>query len=280
MANSLSGRVIAVTGGARGIGREVARHLLQAGAYVAIGDRDAGAARATARELPGNAEGFDLDVTSTDSFDAFLQAVEHQWGSIDVLVNNAGVMWVGAFDGEPESAAQRQIDVNLHGVIRGVKLAAPPMRTRRSGQIVTIASAGSKLASAGEATYTATKHAVYGYLSTVRTELRGSGVQISVVMPAVVDTELAAGTTSGLVRRLKPEDVAKAVLGLVERPRFEVSIPRQVGLATRLAAILPVPLRDLLLRAIMPNQVVGVSNPTARSDYESRALASDSDRAP
>lgn len=275
---TLTGRVVAVTGGARGIGKAIAAHLASGGARVAIGDRDGAAARNLAVELPGEVQGFDLDVTDSRSFAAFLSAVEHRWGALDVLVNNAGVMWVGPFADEPESAARRQLDVNLHGVIRGVKLAAPVMRRRGSGHIVTVASAASKVAPPGEATYAATKHAVYGYLSAVRTELRGSGVDISVVMPGVVDTELAVGTDTGPVRRLQPEDVAHAVGSLLERPRFELSVPRQIGLLARLAAVLPDHLRYLLLRAVVPNQLAAITDASLRSDYESRNLTADDTR--
>lgn len=275
MGTAPQGQVIAVTGGAAGIGREIARRLADAGAQVAIGDRDRAATRTTAEQLPGTVEGFDLDVTDTESFEAFLNAVEHRFGPVDVLVNNAGVMWVGPFDEEPESAAQRQIEVNLHGVLRGVKLAAPAMRTRGRGHIVTVASAASKLAPPGEATYAATKHAVYGYLTAVRTELRGSGVNLSVVMPGVVETDLATATATGPVRRLQPADVAGAVLGLVRRPRFEMTLPRHAGLAARLAAVLPDRLRRPFLRLIVPDQVAAVADPSARSSYESRTLTTD-----
>jgi NAD(P)-dependent dehydrogenase (short-subunit alcohol dehydrogenase family) len=270
---AVRGQVVAVTGGAAGIGREIARQLAEAGAQVAIGDRDAEAARTAAAELPGPAEGFALDVTSTDSFRAFLDLVAEHLGPVDVLVNNAGVMWVGPFDEEPESAAQRQIDVNLHGVVRGVKLAAPAMRERGRGQIVTIASAASKLPPPGEATYAATKHAVHGYLSAARAELRGSGVELSLVMPGVVDTDLALATATGPVRRLRPAEVAAAVLGLIRRPRFEVSVPRRVGLAGRLSAVLPDRLRREFLRLVVPDQVAAVEDPSARADYETRALS-------
>ena len=267
------GKVVAITGGAAGIGREIARQFAEAGAQIALGDRDAQAARATAEQLPGTAAGFDLDVTSTDSFRTFLDEVAEQLGPVDVLINNAGVMWVGRFDEEPETAAQRQIDVNLHGVVRGVKLAAPAMRERGRGHIITIASATSKLPPPGEATYAATKHAVHGYLSAVRAELRGSGVALSLVMPGVVDTDLALATATGPVRRLRPADVAAAVLGLVRRPRFEVSVPRRVGLAGRLSAALPDRLRREFLRLVVPDQVAAVQDPSARTDYESRALS-------
>lgn len=270
----MAGRVVAVTGGAQGIGREIARLLAANGARVAIGDRDFDGASATARELPGTVEAFGLDVTDSVSFSAFLTAAQDRLGPLDVLVNNAGVMWVGGFDDEPEVATSRQLDINLHGVIRGVKLAAPVMRSRGYGHIVTIASAAAKLAPAGEATYAATKHGVFGYLSAVRAELRRSGVQLSVVMPAVVDTELAAGTATGAAKLLKPEDVAKAVLAVIKRPRFEVSLPGYVGPLTRWVNVLPQRGRDFLFRLMVPDQVSSVPDKAIRENYEARNLTS------
>lgn len=268
--------VVAVTGGAHGIGRAITARLAAADARVAIGDRDLDTAHATAKELAGkhsgDVEAFELDVTDTASFSTFLTAVEDRWGPIDVLVNNAGVMWVGPFETEPGTAAARQLDVNLHGVIRGVQLMAPTMRERGNGQIITIASGASKLAPAGEATYAATKHGVYGYLSAVRTELHGSGVQLSLLMPGVVETELAVGTATGPVRRLAPADVAGAVLDLVRRPRFEVTLPRRLGFAARIAAVLPDPARFRFLRAVVPNQITGVTDRAVRASYENRSL--------
>lgn len=272
MSKSVAGCVIAVTGGARGIGRAIASRLAANGAYVAIGDHEPENARATARELGGNVEGFNCDVTDSDSFGAFLHAVESRWGPVDVLVNNAGVMWVGAFDQEPESAVERQIAVNLHGVIRGVKLAVPAMRARGGGHIVTIASAAAKLSPAGEATYAATKHGVFGYLSGVRAELRASGVALSVVMPGVVDTELAAGTSSGAARMLTPDDVADAVVATIRRPRFEVTLPSYVGPLARWCNVLPQRCRDFLLRLMAPDQITAIAGTTIREDYEARNL--------
>ncbi|MEV0945488.1 SDR family oxidoreductase [Rhodococcus sp. NPDC049939] len=272
--NSLNGLVIAVTGGARGIGQEIARHLTEAGAKVAIGDLDGAEARRTAEELGrlgGTAQGLDLDVTDTGSFSDFLASVEDRWGAIDVLVNNAGVMRVGSFDEEPESATDRQLAVNLHGVIRGVKLAAPAMRDRGRGHIVTVASAASKVAPPGESTYAATKHGVLGYLTAVREELHRSGVQISVIMPGVVDTELAAGTATGAAKLLTPADVAKAVVGVIRRPRFEVTIPGYIGPLTRLVSLLPPFIRDAVVRKLVPDQVAAADK-AVRAQYESRAV--------
>lgn len=271
MKRPVNGRVVAVTGGAAGIGRAIAEELAAAGARVAIGDRDGAGARRAASDITGDVAGFDLDVTDTGSFTSFLDEAHEKWGRIDVLLNNAGVMWVGKFDEEPEEATRRQLEVNLHGVIRGVKAAAPAMRAQGGGHIVTIASAASKLFPPGEATYAATKHAVLGYLRAVRAELRGSGVELSVVMPGVVDTELARGTATGSAALLQPADVARAVVAVIERPRFEVPLPRYIGIAVRIVELLPQTARDFVLARMVPDQVASVDK-ASRQAYEQDSL--------
>ena len=267
----IAGRVVAVTGGARGIGEAIARTLAGRGARVVIGDVDEAAVRATAASIGGGTIGRALDVRSTESVAAFLDHVEATLGPVDVLVNNAGVMWVGDFEDEPAAAADRMFDVNFHGVARGVRLAAPRMRARGSGHIVTVASVASHVAPAGEATYAASKHAVLGYLTAVRQELRGTAVRLSVVMPIVVKTELAAGTSPGGMPALEPQDVADAVLGAIERPRFEVFVPARVGALTRLLALLPQRGRDLLYARLVPDQAKE-TDAGARRAYEERVL--------
>ena len=268
--SQLRGKTIFITGAARGIGRQIAGRCAAAGARVAVGDVDASAARTAAAQLPG-ALGFAVDVSRTESFRQFMQQAEAALGPPDVLINNAGILWVGSFDEEPESAIIRQFDVNVGGVMRGVRLAAERMRQRGSGHIITIASAASKLAPPGEASYTAGKHAVYGYLKTVNSELRGSGVAISIVMPTVVETELAAGTTSGAVPPLTPAEVAAPVVDLIRRPRFETTVPRWVGPVADVVGLLPEGPRLRLLRAMVPNQVAQADR-TLRQDYEERML--------
>ena len=174
-ADRIAGLVVAVTGGARGIGDATARALAARGARVVTGD------------LP------ELDVTSRESFAAWLEAA----GPIDVLINNAGVMHVGPFLEESDEWTRRQVDVNLHGVILGMKLALPAMVARGSGHVINVASAAAKIGVPREAVYAASKHAVLGVSQSVRLELRGSGVDLSVVMPGLVRTELASGTLQG-----------------------------------------------------------------------------------
>lgn len=267
--STVQNRHVVITGAANGIGRETAKVLMEAGARVAIGDYDGEAARRTAHEIGGTTTGYDVDVTSRDSFAAFLTSVESDGGPIDILINSAGVMWVGSFDDEPESAARRQLDVNLLGVIHSVKLAAPRMRSRGAGHIITIASAASILPTPGEATYAASKHGVLGYLKAVRAELRGTRVELTVIMPTVVDTALAAGTSSGAAAMLQPVDIANVVARTIARPRFEVTVPGYVGIAYRVINLLPERLRDALLARLVPDQVASVDR-EARSGYEER----------
>ncbi|GAA1509335.1 hypothetical protein GCM10009690_10260 [Brevibacterium permense] len=192
-------------------------------------------------------------------------------GPVDVLVHNAGIMWVGSFDEEPGAAARAQLGVDLLGVINGIKTAAPAMREAGHGHLITVASAASILPTPGEATYAATKHGVLGYFKAVRTEMRGTGVHFTAVMPAVVDTVLAAGTGTGAGPLLRPDDVAAAVVRAVARPRFEITVPGFIGPVTRLADLLPQPVRDRIFGAVVPDQVAQV-RADARAGYEEAAF--------
>ena len=153
LSRSLAGKVIAITGGARGIGRATAAALIAQGARVAIGDIDAQLARRTAEELDAGTIGLPLDV----------------------LINNAGIMPIGPFVEEPDATADRMVDINVRGVIIGSKLALQRFVPRGRGHLVNIASVAGKAGIAGGATYCATKHAVVGLTEALRQELRGRG---------------------------------------------------------------------------------------------------------
>src|SRR5579872_1004178 len=116
----IAGQTAAITGGARGIGRATAKALIAQGMRVAIGDVDLDAAQRTASELGPSAVALALDVTSRESFAAFLDGAEAQLAPLDVLVNNAGIMQIGRFIDEDDLTARRMIDINLHGVILGM----------------------------------------------------------------------------------------------------------------------------------------------------------------
>src|SRR6201990_2374278 len=210
---SLAGRVVAVTGGARGIGRATASALIAQGARVAIGDIDAPHAEQTASELGSGTVGLGLDVTDRSSFESFLGQVEQRMGQLDVLVNNAGIMTIGPFVAETDATADRMIDVNLKGVIIGSKLALERFLPRGRGHLVNVASVAGKGGFPGGATYCATKHAVVGLSEAIRAEVRSTDIDVSIVMPVVVNTELGSGLRKSRgVKVVEPEDVANAIV--------------------------------------------------------------------
>jgi len=269
---SLTGRVVAITGAARGIGRATAEALARDGARVAIGDLDAALAERTADEIGPQAAAFQLDVTDRASFERFIDDVQARIGPVDVLVNNAGIMPLGPFAEEDDATARRLVDVNVHGVLIGMKVVLPRFTARGEGHLVNIASAAGKGPYPGGATYCGTKHFVVGVTETVRGELRGKGVDVSVVMPVVVDTELATGVgTPRGIPRVKPDDVAAAIVETLRRPRFDVYVPRSIGPLTALSAVVPRPVREWALRAIGADRVLWRVDSAARRPYELRA---------
>ena len=276
---SLYGVVAAVTGGARGIGRATAAALARAGARVAIGDLDADLAARTGAEV--GALGLGLDVTDPESFASFLDEVETALGPLDVLVNNAGILHLGPFLEEDAAATRRQFDVNVFGVVNGMRLALPRLLRRPEGHLVNVASSAGKIAPPGIATYTATKHAVVGLTEAVRAEHAGSGLEFSIVMPGVVKTEMIAGYEEARgVQKVEPADVADAIVDALRRPRVDVYVPRSLGPVSRFMSLLPRPAREGLGRALKVDRVTWDADRSARAAYEARAAASDPQREP
>jgi NADP-dependent 3-hydroxy acid dehydrogenase YdfG len=273
---SLNGKVAVVTGGGRGIGAATARALVAKGARVAIGDVDLETAEKTAADLGSGTVALHLDVTDRPGFTAFLDEVEERLGPIDVMVNNAGIMPVVRADEEPDATIIRQIEINLHGVIHGTAEALRRMRPRGTGHIVNIASAAGKNGFPGLATYCATKHGVVGYSEAVRWETRGSGIELSVVMPSLVSTELTAGIEDARgVKRVTAEQVADAIVSAVEIPKFDVFVPREVGAIVKVTGVLPRRAREAIARALKAERIViDAAGSPARAAYEARAAAS------
>ena len=251
----VSGKTIAVTGGARGIGLAIATALHSLGAKVAIGDIDEAAVQEEAARL-GLEIGGTLDVTNRRSFTDFLDNVEGQLGPIDVLVNNAGLIAAGSAVDEDDAVSRRVLDVNIWGVMLGTKLGAQRMLARGRGHVINIGSVGSVVPAAGLATYGATKHAVLGYTETVRMENRGRGVHFSVIMPTLTNTEMIAGF--GHARGFKnaePEDVARAVVGVIAEPKPRVFVPRSIGIAITAQRFMPPRVSEAFARALGTDRV-------------------------
>jgi NAD(P)-dependent dehydrogenase (short-subunit alcohol dehydrogenase family) len=268
---SLAGKVVVITGGARGIGRATAAALIAQGARVAIGDIDAPLAEKAASELGSGTVGLALDVTDHAGFDAFLTEVENRMGPVDVLINNAGIMPIGPFVDETDATAQRMVDINLHGVIHGSKLAVGRFMTRGRGHLVNIASVAGKGGFPGGATYCATKHAVVGLSEAIRAEMRKTDIDVSIVMPVVVNTELGAGLQKSRgIKVVEPEDVANAIVDALQTGRVDVYVPRQLGVLMKSAQVLPRPVADFVTRVLKGDQVLVNPDHLLRESYEKR----------
>ncbi|HKH78582.1 MAG TPA: SDR family oxidoreductase [Solirubrobacteraceae bacterium] len=274
----LAGKTAAITGGARGIGRATAEAFQRHGMRVAIGDVDLEAARKTAAELGPTAVGLALDVTDSVSFVAFLDHAEAQLGPIDVLVNNAGIMPIGPFLEEDDATARRILDINVHGVINGMKAVLPRMRARGCGHVVNIASQAGKYGFPGGATYCASKAAVINLSRAVRKELRGSGVELSVISPVAVNTELGLGLSEPRqrqFRKIEPRQVADAIVQALQVPKFDVHVPKQLDLSQRINGLLPIGAQDALSRVSGADAVLSQVDTGARAGYELRAARSE-----
>lgn len=273
---SLVGKVVVITGGGRGIGAATASALARLGARVAIGDLDLDVAKQTADELGDDVVALPLDVTDRPVFTAFLDEVERQLGPIDVLINNAGIMPIGPFEEESDRTTWHQLQINLHAVIHGTREAVRRMKPRGEGHIVNIASAAGKAGFPGGATYCATKHGVVGLSESVHMELHGSGIDVSVVMPAIVRTELASGLGEArLFKSVTPEEVAEAIVDALRRPRFDVFVPRSLSAMNRFTRLLPRSTGEWIVRKLKGDRVLlDAAHSAARKDYEARAAAS------
>ena len=276
---SLHGKVVAITGGARGIGKATAQALTRKGAKVAIGDLDLDLAQQTAAEIGGETLALELDVTRRDSFEGFLDQVEERLGSLDVLVNNAGIMPVGPFVEESDRTALMMVDINVHGVLYGMKLALPRMQRRNSGHIVNIASQAGKGGFPGGATYCGTKHFVVGASEAVRAELEDTAIEVSCVMPALVNTELTSGLPlSRGVKKVEPEDVANSIVDALEYPKFDVWVPRISAGIFKVMTLMPRRGREAVAKALNADKVLAQPNAAERRAYEERAAHSEPSR--
>ncbi len=270
---SIGGKVVAITGGARGIGKATAAALVRKGCRVAIGDLDLKPAEETAAGLGGDTIALPLNVTDRGSFTAFLDAAERELGPLDVLVNNAGIMPVTPFVEESDDSIRRQLEINVYGVIVGTQLAIERMRPRGSGHIVNIASQAGKGGFPGIATYSGTKHAVVGVSEAVRAELRGSGVEVACVMPTVVNTELTHGVGQRWIKPVEASEVADEIVDALEAPRFDVWVPRVNGALFKVLANLPRTWREGLGRLMKVDKLMTEVDHAARRHYEERVAA-------
>lgn len=268
-------RTVAVTGGARGIGRSIATKLATRGMNVVIGDVDLDLAQQTAAEIGPRARAHRLDVTDEAAYARFLDAVDEEFGHLDVLVSNAGIMPAGPFLDEARESTRRQVEINVFGVLNGCRLVLPRFVERGHGHVVNVSSVAGKAGYAGIATYSGTKHFVYGFSEGLRSELRDTGVDLSVVLPGFVKTELTAGFGDArFFKKISPDDVAGGVEDAIANPRFDVFVPRNLQPMGVFMSMLPRGARDAALRLTRADRIALDHDAGQRQAYEVRAASS------
>ena len=263
---------VAITGGARGIGRATAEAAVRAGLRVALGDLELELAQSAAREIGGGTLGFAVDVRDRESFAAFLDAAEEGLGPLDALVNNAGVAFLSPFVDEDPARTRQTVEVNLLGVLTGSQLALERFLPCGRGHIVNLASSAGQIAPPNAATYAATKHAVVGFTRALRAETRGTGIRTTLVMPGVIRTEMIGGFANARgTRVIEPAAVGAAIVDALRSGRPEVFVPRELGPPARLIAGLPPRASDGLKRLLGADDVMTKADISARAEYERRA---------
>src|SRR5215831_12262267 len=210
---ALNGRVGLVTGGGSGIGREIARRLAREGMAVAVLDRDSAAAEAVAAEISGLA--VTADITAEVEVSRAVDAVLGRFDQIDLLVNNAGIAWMGPALEMPLEALQSMLRVNVEGVFITSRAVLPHMIARRSGSVVNLASWAGKTGNAYFAGYSASKFAVIGLTQALAREVAPYGIRVNAICPGIViDTAMRTtieerAKTIPVGRLSVPDDVAR-----------------------------------------------------------------------
>ena len=272
---SLDRLVVFITGAARGIGKATAVALVGEGARVIIADLDGELAAKAAVEV-GAERAIAVDVTDHAAFTAALDEAEREVGPLDVLINNAGVMPIGRFADTSDEAAYRAFDINVFALMHGTREALRRMTPRGHGHVVNIASMAGVVPIPGGAIYAASKHAVVGFCESLSWELRGSGVELSYVLPALVNTELSAGMKrTRAANVVEPETVAAEILDALKSPRLAVFAPRSMGPITKVSGLLPRVVSDKIMTASGSDHLVldSLGSP-GRTAYQQRVDAS------
>ncbi|MFN3500624.1 MAG: SDR family oxidoreductase [Allorhizobium sp.] len=221
-------KIILITGASSGIGEATARALATAGATVVLGARRTDRLEELAQDMTaagGRAIYRSLDVTSRDSVQSFADVAVQEFGRIDVIINNAGIMPLSPMASLKVDEWDRMIDVNIKGVLHGIAAVLPVMNRQGSGQIINISSIGGLAVSPTAAVYCATKYAVRAISDGLRQE--NDKLRVTCIYPGVVESELAKTITHPVAAQamesyrqiaLKPEAIAAAIMHVIGQP--------------------------------------------------------------
>ncbi len=213
--DGLEGRVAVVTGGAQGIGRAIAGRLVDAGAAVVIGDL---------RDPADGSRWHELDVTSQDSVEAFVSAVVAEHGSLDIVVNNAGIMFEQDFETHPAESWNQMMAVNLTGPFLVSRAATPHLKKSEHGAIINVGSIEGFSRNPDHVAYSASKAGVHGLTGALAVDLGPFGVRCNAVAPGWIDTDLNAGYVDSHPNR---DEVVRQLAAL--HPVGRIGAPSDVG---------------------------------------------------
>jgi short-subunit dehydrogenase len=238
-----------VTGAGRGLGRQIAHLLADRGHRVLVTDVDPSAAQAVADEIGRGASALAVDVREQAQVEAARDTIVEQAGSLEVWVNNAGVLITGPAWEQDAATRRLMIEVNTLGTINGTVAALAPMRAAGAGHVVNIVSLAGLTAVAGEAVYAASKHAVLGFSLSTMADLKVAGIKnidISCVCPDGIWTPMLhdkledpASALSFSGRLLQPDEVVDAVRKVLDKPHLVTAVPAWRGVQARLADAIP-----------------------------------------
>jgi hypothetical protein len=241
--------VIIITGAAGGIGSAAARLLAGQGAVVVLTDirKEPLEELAAALKAAGAQAAVQVhDVTKPESWKALVDRVLADFGRIDVLINNAGVVHPGTIETLPYEKLHQQVSVNFIGMMNGCRAVLPSMKAKKAGKIVNVASLGGIVPMSGETVYSATKAAIRTFTFSLAAELHGTPVKVAVVCPDSVDTPQLAyelehdeAVLSFVGTAMKPDKVAKGILKAIQKSKPEILVPGGMGVLARTAMAFP-----------------------------------------
>src|SRR3954454_5033142 len=226
----MSDRVAVITGASSGIGEATAKLLSKEGYAVVLAARREDRIKALAEEIGDGALAVATDVSDEASSNALIQAAKKEFGRVDVLVNNAGVMLLGPITGADTEHWRRMVDVNVLGLMYCTHAALPIMQEQGSGHIVNVSSVAGRVARLGSGVYNATKWGVGAFSESLRQEALNYGVRVTIVEPGFVDTELQGHNELPVVvetikksmeeigKVLEADDIANAIVYAVQQP--------------------------------------------------------------
>ncbi len=225
----LNGRIVLVTGAARGMGRMEALSFARAGSRVIVTDVDEAALSETVREMKDighHVHSYMVDVSDREACFELARKVREEVGALDVLVNNAGIVVCEEVLNLQESDLRRMMDVNYFGMVWMMQAFVPAMVLRGSGHVVNMCSSAGKVGVPRLGGYCATKFAAIGVTDSIRPELRKSGVNFTIVNPGYVNTGMFGGSKVPLITRWqKPGRVADAIVKAVRENKAEICVP-------------------------------------------------------